>query len=146
MRLFALVFVSLALVVQPAMANTAPDPLSECLKDNTSGKDRKDLARWIFASMASHPDLRSLTAVADTTRLDANKQMGALVTRLLTVNCAAQTRLALQLSGGQGMATAFKSLGEVAMMELMSNPQVNEAVSAYAEFVDKKKMEEVLRK
>lgn len=42
------------------------------------------------------------------------------------------------------MASAFKSLGEVAMMELMSNQQVNEALSAYAEFVDKKKVEEVL--
>ncbi|NNG22735.1 hypothetical protein [Telluria aromaticivorans] len=64
--------------------------------------------------------------------------MGALVTRLLTVNCAAQTRVAIQAAGGQGMASAFKSLGEVAMMELMSNQQVNEAVSADAEFVDKK--------
>jgi hypothetical protein len=69
--------------------------------------------------------------------------MGELVTRLLTVNCAAQTRAAGQ-EGPQSVMASFKSLGEVAMLELTSNPSVGESITAYIQFVDRKKVEEVL--
>ena len=38
-----------------ALADSAAD-LSTCVADNTSGKQRKDLARWVFFAMAAHPD------------------------------------------------------------------------------------------
>ncbi|VXC64128.1 hypothetical protein [Massilia sp. 9I] len=144
MRILASLILSLAIVVpQAAMASPASDALGNCLKDNTSGKDRKDLARWIFVSMSAHPEIRSFAPVNEQIRTGTNKQMADLVTRLLTVNCAAQARAAGQ-EGPAGMLASFKSLGEVAMMELTSNPSVAESISAYVQFVDRKKIEEAL--
>ena len=144
MRILAPLFLGLALVLpQAAMASPASDALGNCLKDNTSGKDRKDLARWIFVSMSTHPEIRSMASITEAARTETNKGMADLVTRLLTVNCAAQTRAAGQ-EGPNSMLASFKSLGEVAMMELTSNPAVAESISAYVQFVDKKKVEAVL--
>ncbi|MEX5748295.1 hypothetical protein [Massilia sp. X63] len=146
MRILATLLLSLAILSpHAAMASPASDALGNCLKDNTSGKDRKDLARWIFVSMSAHPEIRSMASINESVRTETNKQMADLVTRLLTVNCTAQTRAAAQ-EGGPSMLASFKSLGEVAMMELTSNPSVAESISAYVQFVDKKKVEEVLGK
>jgi hypothetical protein len=144
MRKLASLFLSLAILApSAAMASPASDALGNCLRDNTSGKERKDLARWIWVSMSTHPDIRSMAAISEPVRIDTNKQMGELVTRLLTVNCAAQTRAAGQ-EGPQSVMASFKSLGEVAMLELTSNPSVGESITAYIQFVDRKKVEEVL--
>jgi hypothetical protein len=72
--------------------------------------------------------------------------MAALVTRLLAVNCEAQTKAAIASEGNTGLYAAFKSLGEVAMRELMTNPDVTSSVMAYAKYVDQKKLESVLGK
>jgi hypothetical protein len=39
-------------------AQQPADALSTCFADRTSGKDRKDLARWIFLAMAAHPEMK----------------------------------------------------------------------------------------
>lgn len=144
MRKLASLLLSLAILApSAAMASPASDALGNCLRDNTSGKERKDLARWIWVSMSTHPDIRSMASISEPVRIETNKQMGELVTRLLTVNCAAQTRAAGQ-EGPQSMMASFKSLGEVAMLELTSNPSVGESITAYIQFVDRKKVEEVL--
>lgn len=143
MRCFIAVASLCAAILSPMPALAGPDAevLGACLADNTSGKDRKDLARWIFLAMAAHPDLRDLTAADDRLRTDSNKGMASLVTRLLTVDCVVQARTAVQSEGGAGMSSAFKSLGELAMRELMSNPNVTAAVMGYTPFIDRKKFE-----
>lgn len=147
MRMFAGLLLGLAaLSLQPAWAASATTNLSECLKDHSTGKDRKELVRWIFVAMSAHPDMRSLTNASDTTRQEASKSAAQLFTRLLTENCAVQTRAAVEQGGAQGMAEAFRSLGEVAMMELMSNTEVSSAISAYTQFLNKEKFEAALGK
>lgn len=147
MRLFASLLLSLAILApQAAMASPTSDALGECLKDNTSGKERKDLARWVFISMSAHPDIRSLASVSNAAHAESDKQMGTLLTRLLSESCAKQTRAAIEAEGQQGMFASFKTLGEVAMFELMSNPEVNKAISSYVQYVDTKKLEQVLTK
>jgi len=144
MRILASLFLGFAILAPAAaMASPASDALGNCMRDNTNGKERKDLARWIWVSMSTHPDIRSMASISEPVRIETNKQMGELVTRLLTVNCAAQTR-AVGKEGPQGLMASFKSLGEVAMMELTSNPSVSESITAYVQFVDRKKVEEVL--
>ena len=145
MRIFKILFVSLALLSQQvAFAAPEADSLGICLKDNTSGKDRKELARWIFVALSVHPEIRSLTTATDETRREANQRMAALVTRLLTENCTDQTRVALAQNGGQGLVNAFRSLGEVATMELMTDKDVAASITGYTEFLDKKKFEQLI--
>ncbi|WP_245932819.1 hypothetical protein [Aquabacterium olei] len=119
--------------------------MSTCLTDNTSGKDRKDLARWIFVAMSVHPEIRSLSSVSPETRDQADKTMAALVTRLLTANCEKQTREVVSLEGNMGMYNAFRALGEVAMRELMGSPEVAASVGGYVRHLDQKKLESVFR-
>ena len=144
MRILPILVLGLAVLApQAAVAGPESDALSTCLRDNTSGKDRKELARWMFLAMSAHPEIRSLTTATDATRNEADKRMGDLVTRLLTENCTAETRAAIEKGGSKNMIDAFKSLGEVAMAELMSNADVSTAISGYTKYIDKKKFEAI---
>jgi len=129
------------LAPQWAVAGPQADALSNCLSENTNGKERKELARWVFLGMSAHPEIRALTTADAKTRTDSQKWMGTLVTRLLSENCAAQTRAAVQSEGSAGMMAAFRSLGELAMRELMTNGDVAAALSGYEQYLDKKKLE-----
>jgi len=147
MRILPSLFLGLALITsQAAMANPVTNQLGECLKSNTNGKDRTDLARWIFISMSAHPEMSKLTTITPDIRNEADRGMAQLVTRLLIDNCAEQSRAVMQSEGGPGMLSAFRSLGEVAMMELMSNAEVSATISGYTKFLDQGKFEALLRK
>jgi len=138
----ALLFSSLAPL--PAMAGSYTDAMSACLADNTTGKDRKDLAKWIFVAMAAHPELQGLAVSPDKTREQMDMAIGALVTKLLSQSCAEQTRNAMQKEGNQAMQAAFSSLGQLAMQELMSNTSVRSSVSGFEKYLDRKKLEAAL--
>ena len=140
----ALLALLTTLCAMPAQAGPAADSLADCMSDHTSGKDRKDLARWIFVSMAVHPELTALSSADQDVRTRANKQFAALVTRLITETCVQQARATGKEEGQQGVYLAFKRLGEIAMTELMSHPDVRGAVAAYANHLDGQKIEAAL--
>jgi hypothetical protein len=147
MKTFASLLICTSLLLsQAAFATPTTDALSTCLADNTTGKDRKDLARWIFLAMSVHPEIRSLSSATEVIRDEADRKMANLVTRLLTVNCETQTKEAVASEGNTGVFSAFKSLGEVAMRELMTNPDVTASIIGYAKYIDQKKLESVLSK
>ncbi|MCG2575784.1 hypothetical protein LZ012_02105 [Dechloromonas sp. XY25] len=129
------------LATLPAIAGPDAAALTSCLTDNTSGKDRKDLAKWVFAAMASHPEIREFANVADKVRDQTSNTMGVLVTRLLSEDCAKQTQAAIKNEGATAMQTAFRALGGLAMQELMSNPDVNASFSTFEKYLDRKKIE-----
>ncbi len=66
--------------------------------------------------------------------------MAALVTRLLSVDCLAQARTAIKLEGSAAFGSAFKSLGELAMQEVMNNPSVNASIGEYMKYLDQQKL------
>ncbi|MES2581117.1 MAG: hypothetical protein V4627_00245 [Pseudomonadota bacterium] len=147
MRPISVLILSLTFILPHAAFAASPsDTLGTCLVDNTTGKDRKELARWIFMAMTAHPDIRELSAATEEQTVQSNKNMANLVTRLLTENCTAEVRAARSESGGANtnMFQAFKSLGEVAMQELMGNRSVAKSVGDYVQYLDKKKIEGVL--
>ncbi len=127
----------------PALAGPNADALGRCLTDNTTGKERKELARWIFIAMATHPEIRQLSAAVPSDLEQASKTTGALFTRLLAESCPAEMRAAMQNEGAQAMQAAFGTLGQVAMQELMSDANVSAAISAFERFVDTKKLEAI---
>lgn len=130
--------------VGPCLAQT--DPLAKCLADSTTGRERKDLARWMFLSLSSHPELRQLSA-ADANVVDlSDRAMGALVTRLLTDACASEVQAAARSGDAtEPMKRAFESLGQLAVMELMVNKDVSAAVSRFGRYADQKKIESLMR-
>lgn len=128
-------------VTAPASAGPATDAMTTCLADNSTGKDRKDLARWIFVGIAAHPEIRELSSISQATRERMDQRVADIVTRLLTENCPEQARLALDSEGAAAFEAAFGSVGRLAMQELMSNKEVNTAFGAYEKYLDKAKFE-----
>ncbi len=87
-----------AVVMGVSVSAQSPPPadaLKACLVTNTSGQDRKDLAKWIFLAMAAHPEMKPHTnanavAAAD----ESSRTMAALFTRLLIESCPTEARAA----------------------------------------------------
>lgn len=126
--------------VSSALAGPATDALSACLADNTTGKDRKDMARWIFVGMASHPEIESLSNVTQANRDELDRIIATMVTRLMTESCLAQARSATEKDGSEAFQAAFGIVGKLAMQELMSNPKVNASFSEFTKYIDQKKL------
>jgi|SRR5882672_10802892 len=133
-----------ALVISlPAVAQSQGDLLGKCLADNTTGKDRKDLARWIFVAMAAHPEIRDLASISQEAGDKTSRAMGALVTRLLTESCPKEVQAVARGEGSQAMKRAFETLGQLAMLELTSNAEVAASVAGFERYVDKAKLNAV---
>lgn len=128
---------------QSAHAAPASEALSTCLAENTTGKERKEFARWMFAAMSTHPALSDMSAITPAIREQSNRNMGQMVTRLLAVDCVAQTKAAAK-EGRASMGAAFKTLGELAMQELMSNPAVGSAIGSFEKHLDSEKLQSAL--
>lgn len=109
----------------PSLAGPYADAIGQCFANSTTGKDRIELARWVFASMALHPDVVSSPAITPEKRESINKSTGALFNRLLSENCTKEVKEAVKFEGQAALKSAFESLGKLAMQELMSNPAVD---------------------
>ena len=109
--------------------------LQNCIQLNSTGRDRLFMARWIVAALGSAQQLADLITVDPAKREEANKQVAALLTRLLTVDCRAQTKALTQSKDRTGMAAAGESLGRIAVQELMQNPQAATNVQEFAKYL-----------
>ena len=57
-------------------SSTQTQALASCLADSTTGRDRKDLVRWMFFAIGSHPENKAfLVATAPAAIEDANGQV-----------------------------------------------------------------------
>ena len=135
-----------SLITPSAIAGPATDALSACLADNTTGKDRKEMARWVFVGMSAHPEIQSLANVTQADRDAFDQKMAVMVTKLITENCATQVKLAREKEGSNALKDAFEIIGKLAMQELMSNPNVNTAFSSFTKYVDQSKFNAVFAK
>lgn len=140
---FAVLVTSLAL---PNIAHAGPAAvaLSHCLEDNTSGKDRKLLVKWFYESISAHPSLADLSNISASERTGSNKEMAALVMRLMTQDCVNEMRDAWKSEGAAGFQEGFKFLGELSMRDLMTDPSVMANMGAYSTFIDEQKLNEVI--
>lgn len=146
MKPYVLLILSLIVVAtcSSVFAGQYSDALGACLADNTSGKDRKELARWIFVAMSAHPEMKNLSNVPDGQRDRSSKEVATLFMRLLTETCASQTKAAMQNEGSTSIASAFKTLGALAMQELMANQEVQRSIASLDQFIDRSKLEKVM--
>lgn len=148
MKKYAVLFSFLSLVVfMPASAIASPsgDALGSCMADSLTGKERKQLAQWIFFAMAAHPEIKEFSKVSADAQAKTNESVGKLVTRLLTENCVEQVRAAVKEDGQAAIVGAFELVGKVAMQELMANKDVVASISGYAKFLDQEKLGAIMK-
>ena len=110
--------------------------LGQCLVDNSTGRDRTIVARWMGASLAASPRMEGLIALDKNAKVEADKAMAQLFTRLLTKDCEDEARAVLAERSPHSMQAAGGRLGEIAMRELMMDPVAMQALTAYAQYVD----------
>lgn len=75
-----------------------------------------------------------------------NRQVGALVNRLLLESCATETRAAVVARGPAALEGAFEVLGRTAMTTLMGHPDVTAGLSGFAGYLDQQRLGELLTK
>ena len=108
-----------------ASAQTPTDGLVTCLAQHTSAADRQAMSRWVFVTLASHPNLTpyaSAQATQETGRIQAN--MAQTLTRLMTENCARETKQTLRQGGTAAIQKAFSTLARQALSDGLSHPNV----------------------
>lgn len=146
MKLQTLAALSLALCgiagAAPAMAAPA-DALGQCLSAKTSDADRVVLVRWIFAGMARSEATRDMANLTEEQRVAAVRKAGALLERLLTVDCRAETVAEMKINP-DALEASFGTLGERAMEDLMRDPQVAGTFAGIIQYIDMNKFASVL--
>ncbi len=142
-----LVFVILAILLHsPVQASPNTDALGRCMSDSTTGKDRKDLAKWFFVGMSAHPELGAIAKASAEDTEGVLRVVGTLITRLISEDCPNEMRAVVKAEGTEGIGVAFEFLGKTAMQELVSNPSVTRVIGGFERYVDKTKMEPIFKK
>jgi hypothetical protein len=140
------ILLTLAIVLSstPTYAGEHAEKLNRCFADSTTGRDRTQLAQWIFTGMAAHPDMAKLTSISADMRDSRNKAVGFLYTRLVTESCTKEVKAAIQYEGESVLNGGFEFLGRLAMQELMTNPQVSAAFSGPQKYIDQNRLRAVM--
>lgn len=134
------------LYVSPVYAGPAADAVGSCLANSTTGRDRVNLARWVFTAMTKHPEVSNISNLSAEKREEINMLNGKLLTRLLSTDCRNEIKIATELEDPAALRSAFESLGRLAMQELMSNQAVSEEfTSGLSQYVDMKKIQDALK-
>lgn len=137
---------SIGLIIgTPAFAASPTDTFANCLVDTLNGKERKNLAKWIFFAIAAHPEIKSYSKASLKDINNSDKYVGKLITKLLTVDCPNELKNATK-SNPRAIEQGFGLVGKVAMQELMTNQNVTKAISNYIQYADQEKINQVLSK
>lgn len=128
------------ILAAPSFAEGNSEIIGRCLANSTTGKDRIDLARWVFASMALHPEVMNISAITVAKREEINRTAGTVFERLLTDSCRKEVKEAYKTGDQMAIKAAFESLGRLAMQELIGNPAVEGNLASLVKFVDRKKL------
>jgi hypothetical protein len=111
-----------------AWAGVYSDDLTKCLVQSSNSADHTVLVRWMFSALSLHPAVQPMSSVTSQQRDEANKQVEALFSRLLTHDCQTQAVNALKYEGTSAVGVSFRVLGQVAARDLMSDPNVEKGI------------------
>ena len=135
--LFALyIFASTPIFAQPQV-----DAFSRCVAEKTTGRDRKDLAKWVFISMGAHPEMRAIADLPLPAAEEASRAVGRMFTKLVTKSCPKEARSAVQAAGPAAIQAGFTVLGQLAMQELMTDKDVAARMSSVDKYIDSDKVQ-----
>ncbi|MCG6201643.1 hypothetical protein [Psychromonas antarctica] len=129
----------------PVIASTPTDQLGTCLVDTLNGKERKNLAKWIFFAIGSHPEMKIFMNATSKNIQESDQYVGKLVTKILTVDCPEEL-YAANKSDPLAIQKAFELVGQVAMQELMNNQKTIKAITNYSIYADQEKINAILSK
>jgi hypothetical protein len=139
MRTMAL---SLCLCLSPgwALSASASDELKKCFAQSSTSKDNVTLLKWAAKAMVAHPALTEIPAMKATDKTTIDREFAAYVEKILITDCKRQTIDTFQTEGLTALQGALETLSQQLIKELMSNPEVNKEISAFASHIDQNKL------
>jgi hypothetical protein len=141
------ILIAFAFAASPLFCHAqAPAVLGKCIVENLSTKDRNDLARWVFLSMAAHPGMTQFSNVRAEAREEASRAVGGLLTRLMTDACAKELQAAAQAGGPPVVPSAIQFLTQIGIQELMTNRDVLGTLHSFSQFADKERIDRAARR
>ncbi len=132
-----------SIVSMPSSSQESTQVFATCMADSLNGKERKELAKWIFLSMTVHPSLKEYSTASVEDRDTSDRYVAKLITRLITENCPTELRAASK-TDPLAIQKGFEFVGQVAMQEIMSNQETLEALTGYAAYLDQNDIAEAL--
>jgi hypothetical protein len=130
--------------VEPALAGPYADELARCLVRSTTDDDKNYLVKWMFATAALHPAVKSIASVSDEQREELTRNAAKMFERLLGEACRAETRDAFKYEGPSTLEAGFQVLGQVAARRMFSDPSVAGNLADFGKYIDQKKLEGLL--
>jgi hypothetical protein len=127
---------AISLAASEAQAGIYTDDLARCIVKASSPQDRRDFVIFVFAAMSAHPDVQQYSKMTEAERDEYARKTSKLMERLLIVDCRKEAVIAIKYEREQSLSKAFSVLGETAMVDLMSNPQVEKVFNRLAEAFD----------
>ena len=126
---------------QPTFAGPFGDEMARCLVTSTNNRDKNKLVKWIFRVYGEHPEVSYMVDLSDREKKVIDKDVADLFTRLLSEDCADETKKALNYEGDVVMFKAFRVLGQVAAKGFNDDPNVTKSINKFVELVDTEKLD-----
>ena len=139
MKKITLAFASMLLAAS-CWAGPYSDDLKRCLVESTSKRDNIVLVRWLSKALLAHPEVKDLAVIGSAKAAQIDKDFARYIERLLGDNCSAPFANVMRYEDPDAVRKSFEFLGQVALKELMDNPQVQEAVSGVLKQLDMEKI------
>lgn len=138
----ALITAGLSLSPAAVQAQTGAMPeaeaLGNCFVLKSTGEDRVALVRWFASAMLASPKTADLAQLAPGKMEQAQRQVAAIFTRLMTKDCLTEAQAVAKTSNASaGFELAGSALGKIAVRELLSDPAAEAAISGFAKYVPK---------
>jgi hypothetical protein len=120
----------------PSRASENQNNLTNCLARSTTQQDKKDMARWIFATVTLHPDLSDLVSITSEQHDALDKKMASIFQRLITEDCRIEVRNVFLDGKPDEFKSSFKILGEIAVTSLLKDHNVEAGSISYLKYID----------
>jgi hypothetical protein len=110
--------------------------LSDCVVMKTTGQDRLIVVKWLFAGLASAPQVAEVATITSVQKEERDRAMAGLLTRLMVTDCVTESRPLFLTHNSAGFRTVGETLGRIAMQELMGNENTAAAMQSYTKYLN----------
>ncbi len=119
----------------PAQEQAYTVKLRDCFTAQTTGADRTTFARWFVAILASAPKVQGVATVEPGVKDQLDGQVAAIFTRIITKDCATESRPLWKARSSAAFRVAGESLGRLAMQEVTSDADGQKIFAGYASHI-----------
>ena len=109
---------------------------ANCLMQNTTERDKVVLVRWMFSAVAQHSALESEFNISVEKSTNHEIAVADYMQYILGSICLEEAKNVLNYEGEDAFVKSFEYLGEVAMMSLIDDPNVNRALENWIIHLD----------